>query len=248
MRGLARRLRGNFGIRSSRMTIRSQLAWYWRWAINSVVLVSVALGVWWLVNTTQRLTGVDLDGARTRIEALESENQRLSRELDAMRSALAERERQVAIGTAAQSELARGVAQLQDENASLKEDLGFLRNLMSAGSAPAGLTIANLKVERQGESRDYRYRMLLSQGGDRRQDFRGRVQLVLRLDSPGGARTLTVPEPEAGEAAGRVEFRFYQSVEGRFRLPEQSVLRGYEVRVVALPGGQVKLSQVVNLP
>jgi hypothetical protein len=230
------------------MTIRSQLAWHWRWAINAVVLVSVALGVWWLVNATQRLTGFDLDGARTRIEALESDNQRLSRELDATRSALAERERQVAIGTAAQGELARGLAQLQDENASLKEDLGFLRNLMSSGSAPAGLTIANLKVERQGDSRDYRYRLLLSQGGDRRQDFRGRLQLVLRLDGPGGARSLTVPDSEAGEAAGRVEFRFYQAVEGRFRIPEQTVLRGYEVRVVALPGGQVKLSQNVNLP
>lgn len=248
MRGLARRLRSNFGIRSSRMTIRSQLAWYWRWALNVVALVGVALAVWWLVNTTQRLTGVDLDGARTRIESLEAEKQRLTRELDAARATLAERDRQVAIGTAAQSELARGVAQLQEENASLKEDLGFLRNLMSSGSAPAGLTIANLKLERQGDTRDYRYRMLLSQGGDRKQDFRGRVQLVLRLDGPGGTRSLTVPEAEAGGAAGRVEFRFYQAVEGRFRIPEETVLRGYEVRVVALPGGQVKLSRNVNLP
>jgi hypothetical protein len=44
-----------------------------------------------------------------------------------------------------------------------------------------------------------------------------------------------------------VEFRFYQKVDGRFRIPEGAILKGYEVRVVALPGGQVKLSRSVNV-
>lgn len=247
MRGLARRLRGNFGIRSSRMTIRSQLAWYWRWTVNALALVLVAVAVWWVIGATQRLAGFDRDEARNRIEALQADVDRLTRELDAARSSLAERERQVAIGNAAQGELARNLAQLQEENASLKEDLGFLRNLMAASSAPAGLSMANVKVERLGDTRDYRYRLLISQGGDRRQDFRGRVQLVLRLEGAGGARTLTVPE-DAAAGGGKVEFRFYQAVEGRFRLPEGATLKGYEVQVVALPGGQVKLSRSFNLP
>ena len=247
MRGLARRLRSNFGIRSSRMTIRSQLAWYWRWAINVLALVLVALAVWWVIGVTQRLAGFDRDEARARIDALQADVDRLTREVDAARSSLAERERQVAIGNAAQGELARNLAQLQEENAALKEDLGFLRNLMASNSAPAGLSIANVKVERLGDSRDYRYRLLISQGGDRRQDFRGRVQLVLRLEGGGAPRTLTVPE-ESAAGGGKVEFRFYQAVEGRFRLPEGSILKGYDIQVVALPGGQVKLSRSFTLP
>ncbi len=247
MRRLARRLRSRFGLRSTRMTIRSQLAWYWRWAINVIALVLVAFAVWWLIGATQRLAGFDRDEARARIDALQVDVDRMTRELDLARSSLAEREQQVAIGTAAQGELARNLAQLQEENAALKEDLGFLRNLMASSSAPAGLSMANVKVERIGDSREYRYRLLISQGGDRRQDFRGRVQLVLRLEGAGGARTLTVPEDFAA-GGGKVEFRFYQAVEGRFRLPESTALKGYEVQVVALPGGQVKLSRSFNVP
>ena len=247
MRRLARRLRSRFGLRSTRMTIRSQLAWYWRWAINVIALVLVAFAAWWLIGATQRLAGFDRDEARARIDALQVDVDRMARELDLVRSSLAEREQQVAIGTAAQGELARNLAQLQEENAALREDLGFLRNLMASSSAPAGLSMANVKVERIGDSREHRYRLLISQGGDRRQDFRGRVQLVLRLEGAGGARTLTVPEDFAA-GGGKVEFRFYQAVEGRFRLPEGTALKGYEVQVVALPGGQVKLSRSFNVP
>jgi hypothetical protein len=60
--------------------------------------------------------------------------------------------------------------------------------------------------------------------------------------------TLTFPDPAAGETAGGVEFRFYQKIEGRFRIPEGTVLRSVDVRVLQSPGGQVKLSRTVNLP
>ena len=42
MRGLGRRLRSNFGIGSSRMAIRSQMAWYWRWILNLLMMAAVA--------------------------------------------------------------------------------------------------------------------------------------------------------------------------------------------------------------
>jgi len=52
----------------------------------------------------------------------------------------------------------------------------------------------------------------------------------------------------AGETENVVDFRFYQKVEGRFRLPEDAALRSVEVRVLAAPGGQVKLSRTLNFP
>jgi hypothetical protein len=118
---------------------------------------------------------------------------------------------------------------------------------MSSGATPEGLAIANLKVEPDGTSNEYRYRMILTQGGQRKQDFKGKVQLAVRVAESGALKTLTFPEAAAGADAGAVEFRFYQKVEGRFRLPEGSLLKGYEVRVLALPGGQVKLSRSVNV-
>jgi hypothetical protein len=246
VRGLTRRLRSSFGIRSSRMTIRSQLAWYWRWLLNLLMMVVVAGAVWWLVDNSHRITGFSREEARREITALGEENARMKRELEAARLALLESERQGAVEKAAQMELARNVAQLQDENAALKEDLGFLRNVMSSGATQAGLGIANLKVEPDGQPNAYRFRMLLTQGGQRKQDFKGKVQVIARVQRQGGLETLAFPDASGDEGAS-VEFRFYQKVEGRFRIPEGSTLKGYEVRVLALPGGQVKLSRTVNL-
>ena len=248
MRGLARRLRNNFGIRSARMSIRSQMAWRWRWLLNVLTMVLVATVVWWLVENSYRITGLDRDEVRHRMGALTDENRVLKRDLDATKSTLIERDRQLQIDRASQSELARNVAQLQEENAALKEDLGFLRNIMSSGATPEGVGIANLKVEPLGKPNQFRYGMLLSQGGQRKQDFKGRLQVVVRALQGGNVNTFTFPDVSAGEAESVIDFRFYQKVEGRFRLPEEAALRSVEVRVLAAPGGQVKLSRTLNFP
>jgi hypothetical protein len=248
MRGIARRLRSNFGIGSSRMAIRSQLAWYWRWALNLLMMLAVGGVVWWLVENSYRITGFNMDEARERISALGDENIGLRREFEAMRAKLGESERQLQIEKAAQRELARSVAQLHEENASLKEDLGFLRNIMSSGASPEGVGVSELKVERDGKPNQYRYRMLLTQGGQRKQDFKGRVQIVARVVQGNAPSTLTFPDPATGETVSDFEFRFYQKVEGRFAIPEDAVLRSVDVRILAVPGGQVKLSRTLNLP
>lgn len=248
MRGLGRRLRSTFGVGSSRMAIRTQQAWYWRWLLNVLMMVLVATVVWWLMENSYRITGFDVREAKDQLEALGAENRTMKGELEAARATLIERERQLQIERAAQAELGRSVRQLQDENAALKEDLGFLRRLMSStGSTVEGVALSDLKVEREGESNEYRYRMLLTQGGQRKQDFRGRVQVIARVMQGAAMQTLTFPNPAAGEAPA-FEFRFYHKVEGRFAIPEGGVLKSVEIRILAVPGGQVKLSRTINMP
>ena len=248
MRGLARRLRTNFSIGSSRMAIRSQMAWYWRWLLNVLMMVAVATVVWWLVQNSTRITGFSADEARQRIDVLGEENARLKVQLDALRTQVIERDRQLQVERASQGELARTVASLQDENAGLKEDLGFLRKLMSAGAAGEGVSVSDLKLERDGAPNRYRYRMLVTQGGQRKQDFRGAVQVLARVADGPNVKTYTYPEAGAGDAGAALEFRFYQKVEGRFTIPDGGVLKGAEIRILAVPGGQVKLSRTVNVP
>ena len=103
-------------------------------------------------------------------------------------------------------------------------------------------------MEREGSTNEYRYRMLLTQGGQRKQDFRGRVQLVARVAQGSSTSTLTFPDPTLPETTGSFEFRFYHKVEGRFRIPEGAALKAVDVRVLAVPGGQVKLSRTLNFP
>lgn len=248
MRGIGRRIRSSFGIGSSRMAIRPQAAWYWRWLMNLLMMLAVAGIVWWVVQNSYRITGFDAQEARHQLQTLGEDNQRLKRELDATRGQLNERDRQLQIEKASQTELARTVAQLQEENAAIKEDLGFLRRVMSSGATPEGIGVSDLKVERDGNTNEYRYRMLLTQGGQRKQDFVGRVQLVARVSQGNSNQTLTIPDPSLPETTGSFEFRFYRKVEGRFRIPEGAALKSVDVRVLAVPGGQVKLSRTINLP
>lgn len=248
MRGLGRRLRSTFGVGSSRMAIRSQHAWYWRWLLNVLMMVLVATVVWWLVQNSYRITGFDAQEARHRLKALAEENRAMKAELDSARASLIERERQLQIERSSQAELGKSVRQLQDENAALKEDLGFLRRLMSSSGSPVeGIALSDLKVEREGQSNDYRYRMLITQGGQRKQDFRGRVQLLARVSQGTTMQTLTFPDLGAGEPP-TFEFRFYHKVEGRISIPEGWALKSVEIRILAVPGGQVKLSRTINMP
>ena len=249
MRGIARRMRSRFGIGSSRMAIRSQLAWYWRWLVNLLMMGLVAAAVWWIVVNTYRVAGASVDEVQGRITSLTEENAALRHEIATSRASLVARERQLQIEKAAQGELARTVAQLQEENSGLKDDLGFLRKLMSSGNTPEGIALSDVRIEPGRAVNSYHYRVLLTQGGQRKQDFKGRLQLVAKVVQGTEQRALTFPDPAAaGHGPGALDFRFYQKVEGHFALPEGAALRSVEVRVLALPGGQVKLSRTVNFP
>jgi hypothetical protein len=230
------------------MAIRSQLAWYWRWLLNLLMMVVVGSVVWWLVENSHRITGFSREEASQQLASLSEENIRLKRDSEAFRAQLNERERQLQIEKASQGELAKSVAQLQEENAALKEDLGFLRNIMSSVGTPEGLALANFKIEPDGQPNEYRYRMLLTQGGQRKQDFRGRVQILAKVSRNGTVAVIPFPEEAAIRSGpGDVEFRYYQKVEGRFRLPEGAALKSVDIRVFALPGGQVKLSRTIGI-
>jgi len=246
MRGLGRRIRSNFGMGASRMSIRVQTAWYWRWLGNLLLMTLVAAVVWWVMENSSRITGANQEGVRQEAASLAEGNRKMREELETARGTLVERDRQLQIEKASQTELARTVVQLQEENASLKEDLGFLRRLMSSGATPEGIAVSDLKVEREAKPNEFRYRMLLVQGGRRKQDFKGRVQIVARIARGTALSTETYPEGDPGEA-GAFEFRFYHRVEGRFAIPEDAVLRSVDVRILAVPGGQVKLSRTINM-
>lgn len=248
MRGIARRIRSHFGIGSSRMAIRPQMAWYWRWLANILMMAAVAAAVWWIVVNSYRIAGTSVDEVQKRITSLTEENSALHHQLDEAHAGLVERDRQLQIEKAAQGELARTVAQLQEENSGLKDDLGFLRKLMSSGAAPEGVAVSDVRIEPAGAANSYHYRVLLTQGGQRKQDFKGRLQLVAHVLQGSEPRVLTFPDASTASAATALDFRFYQKVEGRFSLPDGAALRSVEIRVLALPGGQVKLSRTVNFP
>jgi hypothetical protein len=90
--------------------------------------------------------------------------------------------------------------------------------------------------------------MLLTQGGQRKQDFKGKVQVVVKIQTGTQQTTISFPTDAEVRLPGReIEFRYYQKVDGRFRIPEGAQLKSVQVRVLALPGYEVRSQKSVNI-
>ena len=247
LRGSWRKIRSKIGIRSERVAIRTHTPWYVKFGGYGLMMGVAAAVAWYLVDNSYKITGFNREEAKTEIAKLTEDNERLKREFALTKTLLNERESQLKVEKASQAEFTKNLTQLQEENAGLKEDLGFLRNIMSTGSVPEGLTIANLKIEPDALPNEYRYRLLLTQGGQRKQDFKGKVQAIVRIQSGAQQETLSFPpDAELKAAGGALEFRYYQKVDGRFRIPEGSQLKNVQVRVLGLPGYDVRSQRSVN--
>lgn len=247
LRGSWRKIRSKIGIRSERMAIRTHSPWYVKFGSYGLMMGVAAAVAWYLVDNSYRITGFNREEAKAQIATLTAENERLKREFELTKTLLNERESQLKVEKAAQAEFGKNLTQLQEENSSLKEDLGFLRNIMSTGSVPEGLAISNLKVEPDALPNEYRYRLLLTQGGQRKLDFKGKVQLIARVQQGSELSTLSFPnDGELRKPGGEIEFRFYQKVDGRFRIPEGSQLKSIQVRVLGLPAYDVRSQRGLN--
>jgi hypothetical protein len=250
LRGSWRKIRSKIGIRSEKVAIRSHVPWYIKVGGYGLAMGVAGAIAWVIVDNSYRITGFNREEAKAQIDALTAENHKLKQSYDATKSALNDKESQLKVETAAAAELTKTLTQLQDENASLKEDLGFLRNVMSSGSVPEGLAIQNLKVEADALPNEFRYRLLLTQGGQRRQDFKGKIQVIARVQLAGSTTQTVLSFPEEADLkgpAGGIEFRFYQKIDGRFRIPEGAQLKNVQVRVLSTPGYEVRAQRSLNL-
>lgn len=250
LRGSWRKIRAKIGIRSDRLAIRSHVPWYVKVGGYGLAMGVAAAIAWVIVDNSYRITGFNRDEAKLQIASLSAENQKLKQSYEATKSQLNDKEGKLKVEMAAQAELSKNLTQLQDENASLKEDLAFLRSVMSSGSVPEGLAIQNFKVEPDALPNEFRYRLLLTQGGQRKQDFRGKVQIIARVQPAGSDPQLVLSFPTDTELrtnTGLVEFRFYQKIDGRFRIPDGAQLKSVQVRVLSVPGLEVRSQRSLNL-
>lgn len=256
LRGTWRKIRAKIGIRSEKMAIHSHVPWYVKFGGYGIAMGVAAAVAWFVVDNRYRITGFNREETVQQIASLTADKQKLQQLFDVAKSQLNDNQSLLKIERSSQAELSKNMTQLQDENASLKEDLGFLRNIMSAGSVPEGISIANLKVEADALPNEYRYRLLLTQGGQRKQDFKGKVQVIARIQQSTVQTTLSFPpdselkeskESKAVEQKNQIEFRYYQKIDGRFKIPEGAQLKSVQIRVLGLPGLEVRSQRSINL-
>lgn len=228
-----RRARQHFSIDAPRMAVRSRLPWPWR-AVAAVGLLAVVAGMWWWgFDFGQIFGGFNRKEVEARTAALEAENAKLRDENAKLRARSIELDSELAIATGARDSLSKQARELLEENSQTKEELAFLQKLIADSSKQPGLAIQRLVVERERDDL-WRYSLLLVRGGNPKDDFVGRVALSVTLQPPAGARptTLALPDEQPESAAQlKLDFKYYQRVEGPIRVPAGSVVRAVTARV-----------------
>ncbi|MEK6594556.1 MAG: DUF6776 family protein [Pseudomonadota bacterium] len=183
--------------------------------------------------------------------ALKKLNEAISKqdqELSELRSKAAQAEQQLQIERATYGDLAKQVKALAVENAALKEDLAFFQSLMPAGGKQNTISVNRFQLQPEALPGEYRYRLLLVQTGQRGQEFKGKLQFVLNLQQDGRKVVLMLP-PEGQRDAREylLDFKFFQRIEGTFRIAPDAVVQGMQVRVFESGSNTPKLTQNVNL-
>ena len=245
MPNLLKRLRIRFGISAPRMAVRAHLAWYWRWlGLILVASVSLALAAW-IYDAGRRFAGFDRGELEQELDRLRDSARKLQDETARLRAIADASESRVKIEQTAQAQLATQAKALEEENTRLKEDLAFFENLLPAGQK---LAIHRFKVERDVLPGEYRYRLLILQGGKRDRAFQGSLQLLVSMQD--GNRNVMMIFPPDSEPAGTgytLNFKHFFRVSANFRVPPSARVRSVQVRVFESGSSQALATQNFNL-
>jgi len=244
-----RTLKRKFGISAPRMSVRAHLPWYWRW-LGIVALGGLVIAVGWATyDFGMEFAGFRQSESARALSRLKEDIARRDAELAELRSKSAAAERQLQIERATYSDLSRQLKSLSDENASLREDLAFFQSLMPTGTkeAPA-VSINRFRVQPETVPGEYRYRLLLVQTGQRVKEFQGNVEFVLNVEQSDRKFVVMLP-PENNRNATeyQLSFKFFQRVEGTFKVAPGAVVRSMQVRVFENGASSPKLTQMVNV-
>jgi hypothetical protein len=245
---LLRRLRSHrFGVAAPRLTVRPHLAWQWRalgWA--ALVSLSVAAGLW-IHEEGRRIAGYDASRTGVQLTELRAKSERLEQEAARLRALTSTSESSLRIERTTLEKLSQQVKQLEAENGRLREDLALFENLAAKARTDDRVAVHRFKVQGDVVPGEYRYWLLVTQGGERDREFQGRLQFVVSYRQDGRDGVLTLPDDRADGGTFRVAFKRFYRAEGSFRVDPKAQVMGVQVRVFEQGASQPRATQSVAL-
>jgi hypothetical protein len=249
MRKLIKRIRQRFGISAPRMTVRTHVAWYWRWLLFFILLsLSLTLAAW-MYDAGRRFAGFDRGEIEQEVSRLRSDLSRMQEEEGKLRALADAGESRVRIERETQAQMARQVRQLEEENSRLKEDLAFFENLIPVEKGEGKVSVNRFKVEPDALAGEYRYRLLVLQGGRRDKEQQSAIQFLVEMQLDGKAVMIPIPGDKPGsDSAYRFNFKYFHRAEGTFRVNPAAKVKSVQVRVFDTASGQLRATQNYTLP
>ncbi|MEI8158661.1 MAG: DUF6776 family protein [Burkholderiales bacterium] len=226
-----RLLRRRLTISAPRMAVRSALPWPFRWAMLAIVLgFCAAIGLWAFefgkdIAGLEKGSKDELVRLNTQLGNLQAELVTVKTERDKAQSIANTADALVTAEKASHESLLVQTKQLELENRSLRDDLGFFEKLIPA-SGGDGLAIRALHAELQSGGK-LKWQVLVIQSGKSQAEFNGRLELSFTGILNGKPWSANLPgEPPA------IKVRQYGRIGGEFELPAQVVVKGVSARVM----------------
>lgn len=234
MRRITRFIKRCFGPTATHVAVRAEIPLYWRifWTI-SLMALGYSASYW-------RYAGGDAAALRETLSKLEQENK-------ALHTHAIHVERQQQITTVAQSDLTKDLATLQEENVHLKEDVVFYKSILEDSDGDAVIKLHSFKVSQGERSGEYQYRLLLVQSGKHDKNVQGNLQLTVIGTKDGKSIMQQVMGDKNSQRNGKVNFKYYQPIEGSFVVPAQIAPQSLEAKFFQNGSNEPKLTQTVVL-
>lgn len=248
MKAWLKSVKNRFGVNAPRVAVRAHMPWYMRWIVLAGVVAAIGGASWATYHFGSEFAGFrksEIEGEMKRLHELTAKQ---ASELASVRAKLAAAESQRQIESVTFSNLAKQVKTLSDENATLKDDLAFFQSLLPAAGQDDAIALGRIKVEPDSIPGEFKYRLLLVQGGQRPNDFQGHVQIV--VSGLQGNEKIVVALPPVADGKLReyqLNFKSFQRVEGTFKMAPGAVVKTVQVRVYQNGAGTPKLTKSVNI-
>lgn len=231
-------------VSAPRMSVRSALPWPFRWVVLAIVFgFCAAIGLWAFelgkdIAGLEKDTKEDLQQARAQLEVLRAEAATLKESRDKAQSIANTVDTLLTSEKVVQERLATQNKQLQADNQSLRDDLGFFEKLIPT-TGVGGIAIRSLQAEVHN-GREIKWQLLVIQAVKNPSEFNGRLELSFTGVQNGKPWVAALPG-----GAQAFKLKQYGRIEGVFELPPQTVVNGATAKV--MEGVVTKATQSIKL-
>jgi len=232
-----RLLRRRLTISAPRVAIRSALPWPVRWLVLAVALGLCAAVAVWAFEFGKSIAGLD-SGAREELARLREEVAALRADSRRQQEAASAASSLLTAERAATERVLAQMRQLEADNRSLRDDLGFFEKLIPAARGD-GIAVRGLHAEPIGPQQ-MRWQVLVMQPVRNAPEFKGRLELVLAGTL--GGQPWSVAQPQVSQP---LQFQQYRRLEGVLNVPENVVVKTVTARV--LEGTAVRAVQTLSV-
>ena len=232
-----RLFRRRLTISSPRMAVRSSLPWPLRWIAGALMLGFSAAIALWAFEVGQGLAGLD-SHAKEELAQLRQEAIGLRSDRDKAQSIANTAGSLLTAEKALQEKMMGQIRQLELDNRSLRDDLGFFEKLLPTGPADVA-SIRGLQAEVLSDTQ-LKWQVLVIQPVKGAASFNGKLELTLQGTQAGKPWRMSLPGgPQL------LQFKQYRRMEGVLDLPPRTVVKTVTAKI--MDGTSVRSVQTFTL-